>query len=181
MTKADNPHSVRLYDSIRKHADEETAEKITHKMPLSKSADIEKKFAWAESICADLESTFDEDTIREIRMECACGPTMGKRAKLKRIFQASSDLDDFVANVNKLNPGFTLEYAEDMLFLIYPCCYCPCVKRIDKPISKTWCYCTLGYTQKLFEHILDCKVDVALIESVKAGGDLCKIQIRSNL
>lgn len=78
MAKTDNPHSVRLFHSIHKYSDEETAERISNKIPLSKSADHVKKFAWAESICADLEREFDDDTIKQIRMDCACGPEMVK-------------------------------------------------------------------------------------------------------
>jgi predicted hydrocarbon binding protein len=177
MPKNDNPHSIRLYDSIANHSDKKTAEKITHKLPLSKAADIDIKFVWAESICADLENEFDEITVKNIRMDCACGPEMGKVKKLKEIFSKSIDIDDFVAKSNKLDQGFMIEHKSKALFLIYPQCYCSCVKRIDKPISKTWCYCTLGYTKKMFEHILDRTVNVQLIESVKTGGEICKIKI----
>lgn len=63
------------------------------------------------------------------------------------------------------------------LYLIYPQCYCSCVKRVDKPISKVWCYCTLGYTKRMFEHILERKTKVELLESVKSGGSRCLIQV----
>lgn len=177
MPKNDNPQTIRLYDSIVKYSDEKTAERIAHKIPLSKSADIDKKFAWAESICADLENTFDENTAKSIRMDCACRPEMGKIDKLKKLYQFCPDLNDFVTKANKLNQGFKIEYNNNDLFLIYPECYCSCVKRIDKPISKIWCYCTLGYTKKMFEHILDREVSVELSESIKTGGSICKIKI----
>jgi len=177
MPQTDNPHSIRLYESICKHAGSETAERIAHKIPLSKSADFEKKFVWAESICAGLEKEFDEDTVKSIRMDCACGPEMGKIGKLKTLYQSSSGLDDFVEKANKLNQGFKIEYTDGALYLIYPCCYCSCVKRIDKPISKSWCFCTLGYTKKMFEHILGQAVTVGLIESVKTGGKTCRIKV----
>ena len=177
MAKNDNPHSIRLYNSIEKHSDKKTAEKIAYKIPLSKSADFEKKFAWAENICADLEKEFDKNTVKNIRMDCACGPETGKIDKLKKIYLKSIDLNDFVEKINKLDQGFTVEYKSKSLFLIYPQCYCSCVKRVDKPISKIWCYCTLGYTQMMFEMILDRKVKTELIESVKTGGNICKIKI----
>jgi len=177
MPKNDNPHTIRLYESIKKHSDERTAEKIAYKIPLSKSADIDKKFAWAESICADLEKEFDENTVKLIRMDCACGPETGKINKLTKIYRSSENLDDFAAKTNKLDCGFTIEYEEDCLYLVYPQCYCSCVKRIDKPVSKTWCCCTLGYTKKMFENILDRAVEVELIESVKTGGKTCRVKI----
>ena len=103
MPKADNPHAVRLYNSLSMHADEQTAARIAHAMPLSKSADIHKKHMWAERVCDDLQREFDDETIRKIRMDCACGPETGKMDKLKRIYQSASGLDDFAAKANALN------------------------------------------------------------------------------
>ena len=177
MPKTDNPHAIRLYDSIRMHADEKTAGRIAHKIPLSKSADFEKKFAWAESVCADLEQEFDDSAVRRIRMDCACGPEIGKMEKLRKLYRAAVDMDDFVTKANRLNQGFTMEHTDNGLFLIYPQCYCSCVKRVEKPITKTWCYCTLGYTKRMFEYVLDKTVMVELIESVKTGGSACRIKI----
>lgn len=173
----DNPHATRLYNSITKHSNEQTAERIVNKISLSKSADIDKKFAWAESTCSDLEGEFEEDTVKAIRMDCACGPEMGKINKLKKMYNTCTGLNDFVLKANKQNAGFTIENNNSELILIYPQCYCSCVKRVNRPISKTWCYCTLGYTKRMFEHVLGREVSVELIESVKTGGNVCKIKI----
>jgi predicted hydrocarbon binding protein len=177
MAKTDNSHSLRLFSSIQKYSDEKTAERITNKIPLSKSADINKKFAWAESICADLQKEFNEYTIKLIRMDCACGPEMGKINNLHKIYQSSDNIDDFIEKANKLKQGFTIKHENCNLYLIYPQCYCSCVKRIEKPISKVWCYCTLGYTKRMFERILERVVEVELLESVKTGGSRCLIKV----
>lgn len=177
MSKTDNPHTMRLYQSIVNHSNEEIAEKIVNKIALSKSADIKKRFMWAESTCDDLEKEFDDNLVKLIRMDCACGPEMSKINKLKKLYLSSLDIDDFVEKSNNLNQGFTIEHKDNFLFLIYPQCYCSCVKRIDKTLSKSWCYCTLGYTKKMFENILEQDVDVELIESVKTGGKICKIKV----
>jgi hypothetical protein len=177
MPKNDNPHAIRLYESIAKHMGEEAAGEMAAEHPLSKAADINKRFLWAESICADLESAFDEDTAKQIRMDCACGPEMGKMAKLRKLFQSCSSMADFAEKASALNQGYTIEYDGGALILIYPQCYCSCVKRVSRPISKTWCYCTLGYTKRMFGHILGREVGVALLESVKTGGDACRIRV----
>lgn len=168
---------TRLYQSIEKHVDKDKAERVTSNRPLSKSASYAKKFEWAEGMCADLEKEFDEETIRKIRMDCACGPSAGAISKLKKLYKSSSDMQDFVDRSNKLDQGFTLQYEGNSLVLIYPQCYCPCVKRVDKLLSKTWCYCTVGYTRNMFENVLDRKVEVELIESVKMGGKECMIKM----
>ncbi|MGN1145582.1 MAG: hypothetical protein ACI4R5_03960 [Acetatifactor sp.] len=50
MPKNDNAQSIRLVDSLRKHVGEDIARDFEEKYPLSKSADIEKKYKWAENI-----------------------------------------------------------------------------------------------------------------------------------
>jgi predicted hydrocarbon binding protein len=177
MAKTDNPHSLRLYSSILKHSDEETAERITNKITLSKTANIDKKFTWAESICADLIKEFNEDTVKLIRMDCACGPDMSKINNLNKIYKESDNLDDFTEKANALNQGFTMKHENNSIYIVYPQCYCSCVKKVDKPISKVWCYCTLGYTKRMFEHILERAVEVELLESVKTGGSRCLIKV----
>ena len=177
MPKTDNPHALRLYNSLQKHVNEQTAERIAHQIPLSKSADIEKKFRWAEGVIASLEEEFDEDTVRKVRMDCACGPEMGKIGRLQKLYQAAADMDDFVAKANAKQQGFVFEHANGVLYLVYPECYCSCVKQVDKPIAKAWCYCTLGYTKRMFEYVLGCEVEVELMESVKTGGKVCRIKV----
>lgn len=177
MPKNDNPHAVRLYQSISAHVGEDAANRIADKMPLSKSADFQKKFGWAEAVCAELEKEFNDDTVRKIRMDCACGPEMGKLSKLKKVYQSTADLSDFSEKANQLHLGFTVAYEDGELFLIYPQCYCSCVKRVERPISISWCYCSLGYAKKAFEYVLGRNIEVELIESIKTGGKECRIKI----
>lgn len=110
-------------------------------------------------------------------MDCVCGPGMGKIDKMKKLYQTSKDINEFALKLNTLNQGFKVESRDNALFLIYPTCYCSCVNRIDKNLPKTWCYCTLGYTKKMFEHTFDREINVELIESVKTGGNKCVIKI----
>lgn len=44
MAKNDNAHSVRLADSIERHVGNDTAREFEVNYPLSKSADIKKKY-----------------------------------------------------------------------------------------------------------------------------------------
>lgn len=177
MPKADNPHAIRLRDSVLKRFDEETADRITNRISLSKSAKDDKKFAWAEDICANLEREFDEQTVKDIRMDCACGPGEGKISKMKKLHDSCGSLDEFVEKLNAQKGGFRVENENGELVLIYPQCYCSCVKKMNKPISKAWCFCTLGYTKRMFGPVLGREVNVELVESVKTGGNVCKMRI----
>lgn len=177
MAKNDNPHALRFLESMEKHGEKETAEKFSVEHPLSKSADFNKKYAWAKDICEFLDTNYDEELVKEIRMDCACGPEMGKGNKIKGIYEKETDPYVFVEKTNKLNLGFSLEYDGEAYYLIYPQCYCSCVKRNPEQLSKTWCYCTLGYSKRMFENIFGTEVQVELLSSVKMGDDNCRIRI----
>ena len=84
---------------------------------------------------------------------------------------------DFVKKVNELDPGFSLEYDGTSYYIVYPQCYCSCVKRIDGQLPKAWCYCTLGYSRRMFETILGKEAEGELLSSIKAGDDVCRIRI----
>ena len=126
--------------------------------PLSKSATAEKKFEWAKNICEYLNDNYDAEKVLEIRADCACGPELGKGKKLKDLYEKETDPAMFVQKANHLNQGFTLEFDGKSYFLVYPQCYCSCVKRVNQTLPKAWCECTLGYTKKMFSYIFSCNV-----------------------
>lgn len=172
-----HPHLLKLSNSIKEINPNENNEEFLKKFSLSNSADYLKKFSWAEKLCIELENKYDDETIKQIRMKCSCNLETSKLKKLQEAYQSSNNTTDFVIKVNNQEQGFKLLYENNELFLIYPTCYCPFVKRVDKTISKTWCYCTLGYTKNAFEYIFEKQVLIELIESVKTGSNRCKIKI----
>ncbi len=48
---------------------------------------------------------------------------------------------------------------------------------VDRLDTKTWCYCTMGYSKALFEKAWGCAVEVQLLKSIKAGDDVCLMKI----
>ncbi len=179
MPEKTNPHAQRLYDSLVRHVGIQAVEKF-ERCSLSATASDKKKFEWAEEICSTLEKEFDYNTIKSIRKDCSCGPSKGHMDNMKKLFANSEGLDEFAKGINKKNIGATSWCEGEDLFFSYPTCYCSCVKKIDKPLSKTWCYCTLGYTKKMFDYVFDYDTDVELISSVKTGGSSCIIKISRN-
>ena len=177
MAKNDNPQALRFLDSMAKHGEKDAGEEFSEEYPLAKSADFSKKFKWAKNVCDFLEENYDDVTIKAIRMDCACGPEHGKGAKIKALYEKEEDPYAFIEKTNKLNLGFTLEYDGASYYLIYPQCYCSCVKRSVEQLSKTWCYCTLGYSKRMFESIFNKEVQVELVSSIKMGDANCRIKI----
>ena len=177
MPKSDNKHAVNMYNGIEQNIGQAAADEFSQALPLSKSADYIKKSKWAEGVCAWLEENYSDDAVRKIRMACACSPG-SKSDRVKAMFEASKDNADFCERFNKEYAPGNIMYCEgDSLFLTYPECYCSCVKRDDKLLSKTWCYCSLGYVDALYSHALSRKVQVDLLESVKTGGSKCVMKI----
>lgn len=177
MPKNDNAHLMRMYNSLCENADQQSADKFAEKFPLSKSAPIERKFKWSEDACAFLEENFDEKTICKIRSACYCDEGITKAEKMKHILARSSSFAEFANKYNEVETAASIETDGKNLFFIFPTCYCSHVKRINKPISKTWCYCSLGFAYSLFFKVFDSDIKVELLESIKTGGNRCVFKV----
>ena len=176
MPKNDNPQALRFLASMAKHGEQAAGERFAEEHPLGKSADISKRSAWAKALCGYLNDRYDEETVKAIRMDCACGP-YAINGKLKALYEKSDGPADFVKKVNELDPGFSLEYDGTSYYVVYPQCYCSCVKRTDGQLPEAWCYCTLGYSRRMFETILGKETEGELLSSIKAGDTVCRIRI----
>ena len=176
MPKNDNPQALRFLASMAKHGEQAAGERFAEEHPLGKSADISKRSAWAKALCGYLNDRYDEETVKAIRMDCACGP-YAINGKLKALYEKSDGPADFVKKVNELDPVFSLEYDGTSYYVVYPQCYCSCVKRTDGQLPKAWCYCTLGYSRRMFETILGKETEGELLSSIKAGDTVCRIRI----
>ena len=178
MAKNDNAHSVRLVESLNGVVGQEAAKEFEEKYPLSKSADIEKKFEWAKAVCGYLEERFDQDKIIEIRKACRCNDGKSIANKLLKYLNKADDIEEFVNDFNKNESFAFIEYISDNKILFcYPQCYCACVKRVPRELSKTWCYCTLGNAEGIFGSVFGKEVKVTLIESIKSGAEKCVIEV----
>lgn len=178
MAKNDNAHSLRLTQSLAKHVGAEAAAEFEAKLPLSKSADFEKKFEWAKNVCDYLEERFDPDTIAAVRHDCRCNDGKSNAAKLMKYLNKSASIAEFVEVFNRGETFARLEYiSERKLLFCYPECYCSCVKRVPEQISKTWCLCTIGNAEGIFHEVFGDGARVRLLDSIKRGGSECVIEV----
>ena len=179
MAKNDNAHSIRLVNSLGQNASHEASAEYEETYPLSKSANIDKKFEWAKNACTYLDEHFNTDTIIKIRKACRCNDGKSIANKLLKYLNKSHDIKDFVDLFNQNETFASLEYISDNTILFcYPECYCSCVKRVPQELSKTWCYCTLGNAEGIFSTVFKKEVKVALLESIKNGADKCVIEVK---
>lgn len=178
MAKNDNAHSLRLVESLRRHAGEETAAECEVLHPLSKSADFQKKFEWAKDVCGYLEQRFDADKTAVIRRDCRCNDGKSNAAKLLKYLNKSESTAEFVKAFNRAETFARLEYiSERKLHFCYPECYCSCVKRVPEQLSQTWCLCTLGNAEGIFREVFGEDARVRLLDSIKQGGAECVIEV----
>ena len=177
MEPLQNPHAQHVYESIKKHAGCEAAESILSAVPLGKSPNETQKERWVNHITQEIETRFDSETINKIRMGCSCGPPSASMKTAKELFAQSSDLEDFARRSNAKNPGVTVWVEGGALFHSYPACYCSLVKHRAIEHARTWCLCTAGYTQRLYEYALGRSVDAELLESIKMGNDRCVVKV----
>lgn len=178
MAKNDNAHSIRLAQGLERNAGYDIANEFIEKHPLSKSANSEKKYQWAKTICNHLEEHFDTDTIIEIRKECRCNDGKSIARKFLKHLNKADSVKQFVCLFNQNETFASLEYiSNNKILFCYPECYCACVKRVPQELSKTWCYCTLGNAEGIFSEVFKKDVKVTLLESIKTGANKCVIEV----
>ena len=178
MAKNDNAHSLRMVESLRRNIGDEVACEVDEKYPLSKSADIEKKFQWAKDVCNYLEEHIDAEALVKVRKECRCNDGKSIANKILKYLKKSNDIKGFVDLFNENETFAFLEYiSENKILFCYPECYCACVKRIPRELSTAWCYCTLGNAEGIFQEVFKKDVKVTLLESIKTGADRCVIEV----
>jgi predicted hydrocarbon binding protein len=78
--------------------------------------------------------------------------------------------------------GYLVEYLKETDFekrrQIY--CHCPRVRdalALSESLPTSYCYCGAGFYKGIWEEILQKHVDVEVLESVIAGGEVCRVAI----
>jgi Family of unknown function (DUF6144) len=108
----------------------------------------------------------------------ACGRQCIGRSVLEkagRFQQNSTDLDDLLDQLNQARiGGGNLHRKGDLIHASYDRCYCGSVSKTRQPISITYCKCSCGWYQLLFETLLGKPVEVELIDSIIHGGAICQ-------
>jgi len=158
-----------IYQAVRSESDNETARSIV-------TGDGEDSPTWVKNTMRRLEERFDISTAKRIRMNCQCGYGMDEKlALVKELMASSSGLEEFAGSDKAKAAG--LSYQNGELYLQFPFCPCPMLAGVDRLETNTWCQCTTGYSQVLFEKAFGCEVDVELLRSVKMGDDICLMKI----
>lgn len=179
MIKNDNPHSLRLVEAIRNTVNFPAAEVFSEAHPLSKSADVEKKYRWACEICAALEEQFSPEEAANIRRSCRCGDGTTMAREIAGCISKAGNLADGCAMFSAKNKYAFLEYiSENEVIFGYHTCVCSCVKRAAGEIPALWCECSAGYAEAMFRQVFGDSVRVRLLGSAKSGAERCTFHVQ---
>jgi len=132
---------------------------------------------WIISLINGLDKNLDEEQKKNVMEQCGrqC-QSQGFINKAKDLYLKSKNLDDFLHRLALINKHIHVE--NDGLFMVYPKCYCPRVSKIPRgKLSKTYCYCSIGWTKALFEGALVRPVKVDLEKSIVNGDKECIFRI----
>ncbi len=178
MRKSRHPEAVKLYKNVMKYSDARTAAGVAYGVALPLSAAKEQRVEWIAHISSELARKFDENTIKTIRMGCYCTEASKfeeTKAWIKALYLESENMAEFVAKMNAKAAGWYLEGGA--LYTKFFFCECPMLEGIGTLPTKTWCYCTVGYSKALFEDIFGYAVEVELLQSIKTGSDICLMKV----
>lgn len=178
MPKNDNPHALRLIASLRVLAGEEAATSFAANHPLSKSADIERKFCWVQDICAALTEAHSQEKAAVIRRACRCGDGSTMAKEINTCIRQAGNLTEGCALFSQKNKYAFLEYVDEHTLIFgYHACVCSCVKRAAGHVPMLWCECSAGYVDAMFRLVFGESVSVGIQGTVKSGAPRCTFLI----
>ena len=163
-----------IYQAVKDKSNEDIAKAIV--FGSDKQVKTEDNPTWVKVTMERLENQFDQGGVLQIRRNCQCGYGMDEKlALVKELVAASASLEEF-GNLDRANAaGLYSDNGE--LYLQFPFCPCPMLEGVDRLETDTWCQCTTGYSQVLFEKAFQCQVEVELLKSIKMGDDKCLMKI----
>jgi len=99
--------------------------------------------------------------------------------KARRFKNVSTDIDDLLDRLNQAHiGGGHLRREGNVIHASYDRCYCGSVSQSRGAFSDTYCHCSCGWYQQLFESLLDEPVKVELLGSILQGAERCEFLIR---
>jgi predicted hydrocarbon binding protein len=132
---------------------------------------------WITTLIAGLNEHVSEKT-RAMILE-QCGRQCQSQSFIKKarsIYEKSKDVDEFLEKLGQVYKHLHRE--GDRIYIIYPKCYCSQVNKIPKgKLSVTYCNCSRGWAEALFEGALGRSVEVRMEKSIINGDDQCKFRI----
>ncbi len=163
-----------IFEAVKQASDEKTASTVV--FGEKEEAKGEADLAWVQSTMCRLEQAFDQESVKQIRMQCQCGYGMEEKlALLQELNGAASSMEELARSEKARAAG--LSYQNGALHLQFNFCPCPMLQEVQHLPTMAWCHCSAGYSKVLFEKAFGCAVDVTMLKSIKCGDDVCLMKI----
>lgn len=163
-----------IYESVKAESNAAIANEVVY--GKEQAAKAENDPDWVRATMRRLESSFEYDDIKKIRMNCQCGFGMDEKlALVKELMSTAANIEEFTDSEKAKAAGLFCRDGE--LFLQFNFCPCPMLAEVNGLETNTWCLCTTGYSKVLFEKAFACDVDVELLKSIKMGDPICLMKI----
>ncbi len=135
--------------------------------------------AWVKRFFDLIDQNVDEKTRKKLMRANGKGCYQNSRGE-EKINPVS--VDDFVKALQKYAGDENCRREGDTIYFNYKItdgkCLCPMVESGPPGLSGTYCECSAGYVQSMFEIRTGKTVQVELLESLKRSGKGCKFKIQ---
>lgn len=149
---------------------------------FDETSNYAQKAEWIKSAVQRLEKEAGKATAIKVMQACGrkcCGPTQQKRAR--RFMEESRSVEELLARLNRAGIGGGRLALKNKNTIVggYDRCLCGRVKQTSGPFpTDTYCHCSTGWYQSLFEAAFGKPVEVTLTQSILQGADRCEFEIR---
>jgi len=156
---------------------EENAKPTPPEQPSQEGFARRFKEKWIETLMENMEKQLPESS-RQSLMN-ACGRACARRGSLLKTAEAfKGNVAGFVEKVGG-QIGKNLNYLEGQtVHWGYPRCFCELVAEGPERLPATYCQCSVGWVQEMFEIAAAKPVRVELVQSIKGGAPDCRFQVR---
>ena len=151
---------------------------ITKEMAgIADTADKAETSRLVKGAIVRLERSVGRVTSLEIMKQCG-GECFNRHQLARRVTTEALSVDDIIRILNR--GSVSVERTEaGTIKAEYKICLCHIVKRARTLFpTNTYCHCSVGWWQRLFEAALKKPVTVELVQSIISGADSCQFIIR---
>jgi predicted hydrocarbon binding protein len=139
---------------------------------------------WLDMLVTGLDAEVDEEARARVLTHCGRGCALyhGSLERAKAIQQGTQDVDELLDELNQQEGLWCGRWIrdDDIITSICEACGCPLVGAgLVKP-SPTFCNCSRGWVEAVFEIVLGRPVTVELKQAIGRGDPVCEFIVRSD-
>lgn len=187
---------LRAIDNLRRSLERSETDEVREKVlkgseRLDEGADPAQVARWVQGAMKRLDDAVGKRARSRIMEECGAACAQANHGTIDRVIakrKKYGNLEEFLeAEKDTLLPGMRLEKKGRSLYQYYMPrsfgragrCFCSLISGLppDQTISPTYCQCSKGFAQKMWERVLGRPVKIEVLETVLTGAAECKFRV----